>query len=108
MITEHVDNIIPETADIELNFALKRYYLGQFLTENEVDEIIKQREKEIEDLCAQMELTNYNQLNPTEGEMKEFAQYTQEQIDGVMKEREEETEKLYTYCEAPAEESKSI
>jgi arsenate reductase-like glutaredoxin family protein len=114
MITEHVDNMVPETADIELNFALKRYYLGQFLTETEVEDIIKQREKEIEEMCGQMELTNYEQLNPTEEEVKAFVEYTQERIDAVMKEREEaikritEQEKLYTYAEAPVEESKGI
>jgi len=61
-IIDQVNKLVPESADCEINYALKCYYLGQKFDQEELDRIVERRNKEIEELCKAMELTCYKQL----------------------------------------------
>jgi hypothetical protein len=69
-ILDYVDKAIPITADAEINYALKRYYLGQQYDEAEVERIIQKREDDLKMLMEQMILTSYEQLNEPVEETK--------------------------------------
>jgi hypothetical protein len=62
-ILKQIDSMVPETADPEINFALKCYYLGKEHTEDEIIEIMTRRVKEIEELKAAMTITSFEELD---------------------------------------------
>lgn len=62
-ICNYVDRMIPVTADAEINFALKKYYLGLEYNEEEVQKIIKKREDDLKIMMEQLILTSYNDLD---------------------------------------------
>lgn len=62
-LLKHIDSMVPETADPEINFALKCYYLGKEHTEDEIIQIMTQRVKELEELKAAMTITSYEELD---------------------------------------------
>ena len=62
-LMKQIDSLVPETADPEINFALKCYYLGKEHTEDEIIAIMTKRVKEIEELKAAMTITSYEELD---------------------------------------------
>lgn len=62
-LIEHINRIVPENVDPEINFALKCYYLGKEHTEDEIIAIMTQRVKELEELKEQMTITSYAELD---------------------------------------------
>lgn len=62
-IMQYVDNLIPESLDAEINYALKKYYLATEFSEEEVMKIVMKREKEIEEMKQVMEITSYEELD---------------------------------------------
>lgn len=65
-ILNRVNNICPEFADPEINYALKCYYLKQEPKAEEIQAIIDRRNAEIEEMCRLMELDNFSQLDKKE------------------------------------------
>jgi hypothetical protein len=62
-IIKHIDSIVPETVDPEINFALKCYYLGKEHTEDEIIQIMTQRARELEELKEALTITSYEELD---------------------------------------------
>lgn len=71
-ILDKIDKMVPMDVDCEINYALKCYYLGQYLSEEETNKIIEQRNKELTDMVNAMTLTSFEQLDakPSEEETK--------------------------------------
>jgi hypothetical protein len=69
-ILDYVDKLVPVTADAEINYALKRYYLANEYDEEEVERIILKREQDLKMLMEQMILTSFDQLNEPVEETK--------------------------------------
>lgn len=67
---EHIDSMVPATADAEINFALKCYYLGKEHTEEQIIAIMTHRMKELEELKEQMTITSYAELDKPVEETK--------------------------------------
>lgn len=62
-ILDNINNLVPEEADCEINYALKCYYLGLPYNQADVDMIVEKRNKEIQEMMKAMELTEFNQLD---------------------------------------------
>jgi hypothetical protein len=69
-ICNYVDKTIPVTADAEINYALKKYYLGLQYDEKEVERIIRKREEDLKLLMEHMLITSYEELEQPVDEMK--------------------------------------
>lgn len=69
-ILELVNKYIPESADPELNYCLKCYYLGQSYDEEEVNRIIEKRNQELEEMYRILELRTFEELNKPVEETK--------------------------------------
>lgn len=63
MVMDAVDKMIPITADAEINYALKKYYLASEFDEAEVERIIKKREEELKIMMEQLILTSFEELD---------------------------------------------
>lgn len=92
-ILKHIDGMVPETVDPEINFALKCYYLGKEHTEDEIIQIMTQRVREIEELKAAMTITSFEELDKPVEETK-----SPEITNGEDNTRNDATNTGYTEC----------
>lgn len=63
MMMDAVDRMIPVTADAEINYALKKYYLATEFDEAEVERIIKKREEDLKIMMEQLILSSFEELD---------------------------------------------
>lgn len=69
-ICDYVDKMVPITADAEINYALKKYYLGAEYNEEEVNRIIRKREDDLKKMMDQLQLTSFEELEAPVEETK--------------------------------------